>query len=137
MSARASAACEAGGQDDATAIGSLVGDGPALPYVGWRESQDLLTADEFFKNPERAKLPKEDERLFVVLASIAGAAVASKDLDKWNMAWIGCFRGADMGKVDVAAIAARLLAAKENMPKGAQFSDRIKVFRPMLDAAGV
>ena len=58
MSARASAACEAGGQDDATAIGSLVGDGPALPYVGWRESQDLLTADEFFKNPERAKLKR-------------------------------------------------------------------------------
>lgn len=134
LAARASAACGAAGVDDALPIGSLVGDGPALSYIGWRERQDLPDPEEVLANAATWVLPEEDDRLFVILSACAAAAVAKPDPKKWGQAWVVVGRAARGKKVDVAVLAARVLVAQA--PPGSKTPKVAEELIPLLRAAG-
>lgn len=134
LAARASAACEAARVDDALPIGSLVGDGQALPYIGWRARQDLPDLEDVLERAESYPLPEEDDRLFVILSGIAGIIVATPNPARWERGWILCGRAAKMGRADVATVAARVLA--EQPPKGAKAPKIAEELIPILRAAG-
>lgn len=134
MVATASAACEAINEDDALPAGALVGDGPALAYMGWRAQQDIPEPEAVLAAASTFPLPSEDDKLFVVLSACAGAAVAKPDGVKWNNCWTLCGRAAKMGRADIGTVAARVLA--ENAPKGVRPPKIAEELIPILRAAG-
>lgn len=135
MAAHASAACEAGHEDDALAVAALVGEGPALAYVSWRAQQDLGNPDEALADPHKYPLPTEDEKLYILLSGVAAAAVAKEDAKKWGNAWTLLGRVCVMKKADVAAMAARVLALQK--PKGAVVPKEAAALLPLFQVAGI
>lgn len=135
MAAHASAACEAGHEDDALAVAALVGEGPALAYVSWRAQQDLGNPDEALTDPHKYPLPTEDEKLYILLSGVAAAAVAKEDAKKWGNAWTLLGRVCTMKKADVAAMAARVLALQK--PKGAVVPKEAAALLPLFQVAGI
>jgi len=134
LAAKASAACEGARVDDALPIGALIGEGPALSYVGWRAKQDLPDPEDVLAKADTFPLPDEDDRLFVILSAVAGAAVTKPDPKRWDAAWTLCGRAAKKGRADVATVAARVLV--ESTPKGAKTPKIAEELIPILRAAG-
>jgi hypothetical protein len=133
MAARASAACDAGGEDDTLAIASLVGDGPARAYVTWRAAQDLPDPAKVLADPDKHPLPVEEDKLYIVLASVAAHAVAKPNPKLWAAAWTVCERACQGKKADLAIVAGRILAS--NMPQGATIPKAAAALLPMLQLA--
>lgn len=133
MAARVAAACDAGGEDDTLAIASLVGDGPARAFVGWRHAQDLPDPAKVLADPENHPLPTEEDKLYIVLASVAAHAVSKPNPKLWAAAWIVCERACKGKKADLAVVAGRILAS--NMPTGATIPKAAAALLPMLQLA--
>ena len=131
MCAFASAALEIMGLNDALGLGAIIGNGPALAYVGWRAKQDLPDPETVLAAPDTFPLPKEDDRLFVVLCAVVGAAVTQANPTKWLAAWQVCGRAAKSGQRDVATVAARVLS--ENMPPNIRPPKIAAEFIPFLE----
>jgi hypothetical protein len=135
LAATASAACESIGEEDSSAVASLIGHAATLAYLGWREEQDLGDPEEALDNPTKYPLPKEDDRLYILLSSIAAVAISKKNVKPWNAAWVILERACKQGQTDVAVTAARTIAEATPWPAGAVTPKSILAFTPILKAS--
>ena len=133
IAARVAAACDAGGEDDTLAIASLVGNGPARAFVAWRHAQDLPDPAKVLADPANHPLPAEEDKLYIVLASVAAHAVAKPAPKLWAAAWVVCERACKLHKPDLAIVAGRILAA--NMPQDVTIPKEAAALLPMLQLA--
>ena len=135
MTATASAACESIGEEDSSAVASLIGHAATIAYLGWREEQDLGDPEEALAQPTKYPLPKEDDRLYILLSSIVAVAISKKAVNPWNAAWTLIERACKQGQADVAVTAAKTIAMATPYPTGAMVPKSILALTPILEAS--
>ena len=137
MAATASAACESIGEEDSSAVASLIGHAATIAYLGWREEQDLGDPEEALAQPTKYPLPKEDDRLYILLSSIVAVAISKKAVKPWSAAWTLIERACKQGQADVAVTAAKTIAMATPYPAGAVVPKSILALTPILEASMV
>jgi MoxR-like ATPase len=131
------AACEAANaSSDAQAIlvAGAVGQAAALEFLSWRENLDLPDPSAVLADPDAYQLPSRSDRIFAVLTAVAAIAVAERDAETWQRAWMVVAKAARSAP-DVATLAARTLAS--NRPPNAQIPATLMELAPVLRAAGL
>ncbi|MGH9267373.1 MAG: AAA family ATPase, partial [Acidimicrobiales bacterium] len=95
---------------------------------------DLPDPEEVLADPDAFVLPHRGDRVYAVVSAVAAAVAAKPTPERWLAGW------RILGKVgeqapDVAAVAARVLA--QCRPKGVTAPPEVKLFMPVLKAAGL
>lgn len=139
MAARLLAACDAvqAGEDVvASLVCGCVGEGAGLEFLTWRRSLDLPDPEELLKNPSNFTLPTRGDQAFAVLTAVVAAAVSNLTADRWMAAWQILAKVAEAGAKDVAAAAAKTLAAarKPGLPLPQK---ELREFIPLLQKGGL
>lgn len=137
MAATACAAVESIREDDSLPTASLVGEGPALQYIQWRNQQDIPDFGVLLADAANHPLPDEDTKLFVILSGCAAHTVANPSQKLWDACWQVCGRAIDMGKADISTIAARVLVENDKKFKGCRLPKVAEKLIPILRASGV
>lgn len=113
-----------------------VGQGAAIEFRTWVKELDLPDPEHLLANPEKFKMPERGDHRYVVLTSVVQAALRDLNVDRWNAAWKILDSANKQGGVDVAAAAAKSLAAaytnNTNLPIR---SKEIAGFVPLIKAA--
>ncbi len=117
-------------------VSGAVGEGAALEFLNWLRALDLPDPEEILSGPERFQLPERGDKAFAVLAAVVAAAVSNLTPERWVAAWRVLARAADQGAPDVAAAAARGLAAARR-PGFPRPVEEMKRFIPLLQEAGL
>jgi len=132
----ASDATQAGEDVSATLIAGCVGDGAGLEFLAWRKALDLPDPEEILTHPDRFRVPERGDQAFAVLTAVISAAVGKLTRDRWMAAWTVLARAADQGAKDIAAAAAKSLAAarKPNLPLPQK---ELREFIPLLQKGGL
>jgi hypothetical protein len=121
----------------ATALSGCVGSGPTNEFFAWVAEMDLQDPEEILANPGTFKLPARDDRKFATLAGVAAAVVSNATDARWLAGWRVLGRAAEHAK-DVAVASARpLLLLAKARPELPRPIEEIKVFIPLLRAAGI
>lgn len=108
--------------------------GAALEFMQYRDNLDLPDPEELLGNPEAAKLPERDDRLFAALASVVYVVSKNRTPDRWHRAWRVLQRATENRPKDVAMAHAYHLARCR--PQGAA-APSLQVFRDAMVAAGI
>jgi hypothetical protein len=111
-------AAQAGEDVSASLVVGCVGDGAGLEFLAWRKALDLPDPEEILQNPEKFHVPERGDQVFAVLTAVVSAAVGNLTKDRWLAAWQVLAKAAEQGAKDIAAVAAKALAAarKPNLP---------------------
>ncbi|KNZ70324.1 AAA domain (dynein-related subfamily) [Thermincola ferriacetica] len=139
MAARLLAACDAAqaGEDVAASlVAGCVGEGAGLEFLAWRKALDLPDPEEILAHPDRFRIPERGDQAFAVLTAVVSAAVGNLTKDRWLAAWQVLARAAEQGVKDIAAAAAKALAAakKPNLPLPQK---ELREFIPLLQKGGL
>ncbi len=139
MAARLLAAADAVHADlDVVAplVAGSVGEGACLEFFAWRRDLDLLDPEEVLADPTGLRLPDRGDQAFAVLAAVITAAVNKLTEERWAAAWCVLAQAAQQGRKDIAAVAAKKLAAarKPNMTLPVQ---ELQEFVPLLQQGGL
>lgn len=139
MAARLLAAADAvqAGEDvSASLVCGCVGEGAGLEFLAWRKNLDLPDPEEVLQNPDKFRVPERGDLAFAVLTAVVSAAVSSLTKDRWLAAWAVLARAAEQGAKDIAAAAAKALAAarKPNLPLPQK---ELREFIPLLQKGGL
>ncbi|HEU0133003.1 MAG TPA: ATP-binding protein [Mycobacteriales bacterium] len=119
-----------------TLIAGCVGAGPARELLVWEQEADLPDPEEVLADPARFRLPERGDRQFAVLAAITGAVAANPTKERWEAAFAVVKQAVRKGAPDVAAVAARTLAA--NVPPGVDaLPPAITTLAPVMAKAGI
>jgi len=137
MAARLLAAADAAQAGDdvaASLVVGCVGEGAGLEFLAWRQSLDLPDPESVLADPGHLQLSGRGDRDFAVLAAVASAAVRNLTRERWLAAWAILARAAEQGGKDVAAAAARSLAAarRPDLPLPVK---ELREFLPLLQKA--
>jgi hypothetical protein len=112
-----------------------VGEGAGLEFTHWIQHFDLPHPADVLSSPETYPLPQQADKLYTLLTAIAN--MAQDDHDLWKRAWVVMERAATMGRADVAARAAKILATA---PKAQSHEwpapPQAAAFIPLLKQAG-
>jgi len=112
-----------------------VGEGAGLEFTHWIQHFDLPHPADVLSSPESYPLPQQADKLYTLLTAIAN--MAQDDHDLWKRAWVVMERAATMGRADVAARAAKILATA---PKAQSHEwsapPQAAAFIPLLKQAG-
>jgi hypothetical protein len=112
-----------------------VGEGAGLEFTHWVQHFDLPHPMDVLDAPETYPLPKQADKLYTLLTAIAN--MAQDDHDLWKRAWIVMERAATMGRADVAARAARILATAPKVQSHEWSAPpQAATFIPLLKQAG-
>ena len=114
MAARLLAAGRAGQVGDdviASLVTGAVGEGAGLEFLAWLREVDLPDPEDVLAAPDNFKIPARGDLAFALLASVISAAVSNLTRDRWMAAWRVLAKAAEQGGRDVAAVAAKTLAA--------------------------
>jgi hypothetical protein len=133
------AACEAAEAGDdvlARLVAGCVGEGAGLEFLAWRRDLDLPDPESLLANPASFQLPARGDQAFAVLAAVATAAVSKLNRPRWLAAWQVLARAAEQGGRDIAAAAARTLAAARTPALPLPTKD-LQEFMPLLRAGGM
>jgi MoxR-like ATPase len=118
------------------AVPALVGPGAVIAFLDWRRNQNLPDPEALLANPGTFVMPERDDIAFTVLNSVVGAALGRLTPPRWAAAWDILAVAVRAGLVDVAAIAARALAA--TLPLGVtKIPPAAAAFLPALQKAGI
>ncbi len=139
MAARLLAACDAAqaGEDVTASLATgCVGEGAGLEFLAWRRALDLPDPEAVLDNPDGFRLPSRGDQAHAVLAAVVAAAVSKLTAERWLAAWRVLACAATQGGKDVAAAAARALAAarKPELPLPQR---ELREFIPLLQEAGL
>lgn len=132
----ASDAAQAGDDIAASLVAGCVGDGAGLEFLAWRKALDLPDPEEILRNPDKFRVPERGDQAFAVLTAVVSAAVGNLTSDRWLAAWQVLARAAEQGAKDIAAAAAKALAAarKPGLPLPQK---ELKEFIPLLQKGGL
>jgi MoxR-like ATPase len=139
MAMRLLAAREAAGLDedlDTALLTGSVGEAQAIQFFEWLRAQDLPNPEDLLADPDSFELPGRGDLVYTVLNSVVGAAIADLTPARWEAAWKILASAAQQGSTDVAAAAARTLAA-QHRPDLPPAHEWVKPFVPMLVEAGL
>ncbi|WP_088189651.1 MoxR family ATPase [Desulfosporosinus sp. FKA] len=139
MAARLLAAAETVRAEEdvvASLIGGCIGEGACLEFLSWRRELDLPDPEEILANPVYLVLPDRGDLAFAILTSVVNAAVGSLTEERWSAAWCVLARALDSGKKDIAAVAAKKLAAAKK-PELSLPQNELKEFAPLLQKGGL
>jgi hypothetical protein len=137
MAARLLAAAEAAqaGEDVAAdLVIGCVGKGAGLEFLAWRKALDLPDPEEVLAHPDQFRLPSRGDQAFAVLAAVASAVIGNLSRERWLAAWEILARAAEQGGKDVAAAAAKSLAAARRPGLPLPVAE-LREFLPLLQAA--
>ncbi|HEM61894.1 MAG TPA: ATP-binding protein [Chloroflexi bacterium] len=95
------------------AVASCVGEGPAMEFAVWRREVDLPDPWELLEEPETYRHPTRKDIAYAVLAAVVSAARYKLGPKTWTGAWAILTSAVEAGGADVAAAAARSLAAAQ------------------------
>jgi hypothetical protein len=119
-----------------TLIAGCVGPGPARELLVWEQEADLPDPEEVLADPSRFRLPERGDRQFAVLSAIAGVVAANPTKQRWEAAFAIVEQAVDRGAPDIAAVAARTLAA--HMPDGVEgLPPGVTALAPVMAKAGI
>ena len=139
MAARLLAAADAAqaGEDiSASLVAGCVGEGAGLEFLAWRRALDLPDPEEILARPGQFQLPARGDQAFAVLTAVVSAAVAKLTKECWLAAWQVLARAAEQGGKDVAAAAAKALAAARR-PDLPLPQKELREFIPLLQRGGL
>lgn len=91
-------------------IEGCVGGGLATSFLTWKDKLDLPNPFDLLSNPKSFSIPKETDRLFVVLNSVVATAINNPSEDNWNAAWQILVMTVKKASKDIPATAALTLA---------------------------
>jgi len=137
MAARLLAAADAAQVGDdvaASLVLGCVGEGAGLEFLAWRRDLDLPDPETVLADPGQFCLSGRGDRDFAVLTAVVSAAVSNLTRDRWLAAWTILARAAEQGAKDVAAAAAKALAAarRPDLPLPVR---ELREFLPLFQAA--
>ncbi|HEX6518468.1 MAG TPA: MoxR family ATPase [Streptosporangiaceae bacterium] len=139
MTARLMAAANAAGtsQDARSAlIMGAVGEGAGVEFLAWLIDMDLPDPEAVLADPSSFRLPERGDRAYAALAAVTSAVAANPTPERWVAGWQVLGLAADAAALDVAAVAARVLATCR--PHGlTEMPPEIKRFLPVLRDAGL
>jgi len=129
-------AAKAGEDVSASLVAGCVGDGAGLEFLAWRKALDLPDPEEVLQNPSGFRVPERGDQAFAVLTAVVSAAVGNLTKDRWLAAWAVLAKAAEQGAKDIAAAAAKALAAarKPNLPLPQK---ELREFIPLLQKGGL
>ncbi|HWP98716.1 MAG TPA: MoxR family ATPase [Syntrophomonadaceae bacterium] len=138
MAARLMAAADSvQAEEDVAAflIAGCVGEGASLEFLGWCRDLDLPDPEEILANPSHFMLPERGDQAFAILTAIITAVTGRLTEERWSAAWSVLAQAADQGRKDIAAVAAKNLAAsrKPNLPLPVR---ELREFVPLLQQGG-
>lgn len=118
-------------------VAGCVGEAAATEFLAYGNELDLPDPEEVLKNPRKLRLPDRGDRAYAVLTSVTAAVLANNTVDRWRAGWAVLGQAVKADRVDVAAGAAKALAAERNRPKGyGKAPDEVAAFIPVLKQAG-
>ena len=139
MAARLLAAAESAGAEEdivAVLVAGCVGEGACLEFLAWQNDLDLPDPEAILANPSYLCLPERGDQALAILAAVIAAAVGSLTEERWFAAWNVLALAAENGKKDIAAVAAKKLAAARS-PKLPLPLQEIQEFAPLLRKGGL
>jgi len=139
MASRLLAACDAAqaGEDVAASlVAGCVGEGAGLEFLAWRKALDLPDPETVLANPSGFRVPERGDQAFATLTAVVSAAVGNLTKERWLAAWAVLARAAEQGAKDIAAAAAKALAAarKPGLPLPQK---ELREFIPLLQKGGL
>jgi hypothetical protein len=139
MAARLLAAAESvQGEEDIVAMltAGCVGEGACLEFLAWCRELDLPDPEEILANPSHLRLPDRGDQSFAILTAVITAAVNRLTEERWSAAWSILAKASEQGKKDIAAVAAKKLAAarKPELPLPLK---ELQEFVPLLQKGGL
>ncbi len=122
--------------DVAFLIAGCVGEGASLEFLGWCRDLDLPDPEEVLANPLNFMLPERGDQAFAVLTAIITAVTGRLTEERWSAAWSVLAQAANQGRKDIAAVAAKNLAAsrKPDLPLPVK---ELQEFVPLLQQGGL
>ncbi|WP_026184064.1 AAA family ATPase [Desulfitobacterium hafniense] len=139
MAARLLAAADSvTAEDDVAAalLAGCIGEGACLEFLAWRKDLDLPDPEEILADPTRLKLPDRGDQSFAILTAVITAATGRLTKERWAAAWLVLALAAEQGKKDVAAVAAKKLAAARR-PEFPLPQKELREFVPLLQQGGL
>lgn len=123
--------------DDTELIAGCVGEGPAREYQAWLKAQDLPDPEEILANPGSFKIPDRDDRLYVILSTLAATANMDhpRKKERWMAAWVVMDAAAKASRTDIAVISASTLM--KGKPAGVGYPKQALVFSSILNDIGL
>lgn len=139
MTARLLAAAETVRAEEdvvASLIAGCIGEGACLEFLAWRRDLDLPDPEDVLANPTYLRLPDRGDQAFAILTAVITAAVGRLTEERWFAAWCVLALASEHGMKDIAAVAAKKLAAarKPELPIPLK---ELQDFAPLLQKGGL
>ncbi len=117
-------------------LAGCIGPGPARELLNWSRDADLPDPEAILADPGSFRLPDRGDRQFAVLSAVAAAVAANPTADRWHAGFAVIEQAVRRGAPDVAAVAARALAAC--MPEDVgSLPSALNALAPVLSGAGL
>jgi len=129
-------AAQAGDDVSASLVAGCVGEGAGLEFLAWRRELDLPDPESLLSDPASFRLPSRGDQAYAVLTAVTAAAVGRLTRDRWLAAWDILARAAAAGAKDIAASAAKTLAAARR-PDLPLPQKELREFTPLLQKGGM
>lgn len=120
----------------ASLLGGCLGEGACLEFLAWSKELDLPDPEEILANPGQLQLPQRGDQSFAILNAIVAAAMGRLTEERWSAAWTVLALAAEQGKKDLAAVAAKKLAAAR-IPEYPLPQKELREFVPLLQQGGL
>lgn len=117
-------------------IAGCIGEGACLEFLAWCRELDLPDPEEILANPSHLLLPERGDQTFAILTAIIAAATGRLTNERWSAAWSVLAKAADLGKKDIAAVAAKKLASFRK-PEYPLPIKELREFAPLLQQGGL
>jgi hypothetical protein len=117
-------------------LSGCVGPGPARELMVWTKEADLPDPEVVLADPGSFRLPDRGDRQFAVLSAVAAAVAADPTVDRWHAGFAVIEQAVKRGAPDVAAVAARALAACAP-PDVGELPSSLVALAPVLAGAGI
>ncbi len=122
-------------------VSGCVGQEAARAFFLYSSELDLPDPEELLDNPSSLRLPERGDKVYAILVSVTAAVLANNSPKRWVAAFKVLGRAADLGKGDLAAAAARMLASDRVRPRSKAdqnlAGEAMQKFEPILRAAGL
>lgn len=116
-------------------IAGLVGDGVAIEFLSYERDLDLPDPEALLADPASYRRPKRSDQIHATVAAVTTATIEQLTPARWTAAMRVFATIAAAGSVDIAAGGVRELAMQR--PVAAEVPDELRVFGPVLIAAGL
>lgn len=119
-----------------TLCAAAIGPGSGPAFMSFYKDMNLPDPEELLRGG-KFELPKQDDRRYAILASVAAAVARDLTPERWAAGWEIMSMAASHGARDVAAASVRLLAEKYTPGCGLEIPPAkiLAPFKPLLKAA--